>query len=224
MAWLDDNNVVQKLGENVFLYDLSRIRGVSAILSRIPDNTSGVYAWYRNLRIDSNVSNNPETFVSQVLQELYKPHCITRETRLPPSHRLIVKPETVFSARKQEALHYHAANPYFRELIISLLHNCILFQQPMYIGKTLNLRSRIGSHLAVESILRERFADAEHDIEQCRLLILCSPQEITCTTSEYIDIEAEHDLESEFSYLEPEALIEDILSRLFLPSFTINYG
>ena len=222
MAWLDENNVVQKLGENACLYDLSRLRGVSAILDRIPDNTSGVYAWYRNFKINSDVSNHPESFVSQVLQELYKPHCITRETRLPPSHRLIVKPETVFSARKQEALHYHAANPHFRELIISLLHNCILFQQPMYIGKTLNLRSRISNHLAVESILRERFKDAEHDIEQCRLLILCSPQEITCTSSK--DIEAEDDIESEFSYLQPEALIEDILSRLFLPSFTINYG
>lgn len=223
MAWLYKNdNVVQRLGENAFLYDLSRIRGISAILSRIPDNMPGVYAWYRNFRIDSTVLNHPETFVSQVLQELYKPHCVTRETRLPPSHRLIVKPETVFSARKQEALHYHAANPYFRELIISLLHNCILFQQPMYIGKTLNLRSRISNHLALESVLRERFADAEHDIEQCRLLILCSPQQITCTT--YEDIEAEEDIESEFSYLEPEALIEDILSRLFLPSFTINYG
>ena len=221
MTWLDDNNVVQKLGENAFLYDLSRIRGVSAILSRIPDNTSGVYAWYRNFKIDSN-SNSPETFASLVLQELYKPHCVTRETRLPPSHKLIVKLETVFSARKQKALHYHAANPYFRELIISLLHNCILFQQPMYIGKALNLRSRISNHLAIESRLRARFADAEHDIEQCRLLVLCSPQEITGIT--YEDIEAEDDLESEFSYLEPEALIEDILSRLFLPSFTINYG
>ena len=196
MAWLNGNNVVQKLGENAFLYDLSRIRGVSAILSRIPDNTSGVYAWYRNFRIDSTISNNPETFVSQVLQELYKPHCITRETRLPPSHKLIVKPETVFSARKQEALHHHAANPCFRELVISLLHNCILFQQPMYIGKTLNLRSRIGNHLAIESVLRERFADAEHDIEQCRLLILCSPQEITGIT--YEDIGAEDDLKVSF--------------------------
>ena len=156
VAWLDDNNVVQKLGENAFLYDLSRIRGVSAILSRIPDNTSGVYAWYRNFKFNSDVSNNPETFVSQVLQELYKPHCVTRETRLPPSHRLILKPETVFSVRKQEALQYHAANPDFRELVISLLHNCILFQQPMYIGKALNLRSRISNHLGIESVLRER--------------------------------------------------------------------
>ena len=48
MSWLYNNDVVQRLGENAFLYDLSKIRGVAAILSRIPDNMSGVYAWYRN--------------------------------------------------------------------------------------------------------------------------------------------------------------------------------
>lgn len=222
MTWLFDSNVVQRLGDNVFLYDLSRIRGVSAMLNRIPDCTPGVYAWYRNFKIDSVEFDNPDNFVSKVLKELYKPHCVTREARLPPSHKLIIQPETVFSARKQEALNYYAGNPHFRELVISLLNNCILFQQPMYIGKTLNLKSRISNHLALQSVLRERFKNAEHEIEECRLLILCSPEDITCFNSEIINTEEE--TESEFSSIEPEALIEDILSRLFLPSFTVNYG
>jgi hypothetical protein len=42
VSWLYGNDVVQKLGENAFLYDLSKIRGTSAILNRIPDNMSGV--------------------------------------------------------------------------------------------------------------------------------------------------------------------------------------
>ncbi|MGL6342508.1 MAG: GIY-YIG nuclease family protein, partial [Waterburya sp.] len=108
MSWLDGNDVVQKLGENAFLYDLSKIRGVSAILNRIPNNMSGVYAWYRNFKIDDSAISNPEVFVSNILQELYKPHCVTRETRLPPSYRLIVKPETIFSEHKQKALKYYA--------------------------------------------------------------------------------------------------------------------
>ena len=37
VTWLYGNNVMEKLGENAFLYDLSKIRGVSAILNRIPD-------------------------------------------------------------------------------------------------------------------------------------------------------------------------------------------
>ena len=222
MSWLYDNNVVQRLGENALLYDLSKIRGVPAILSRIPDNMSGVYAWYRNFKMDSTAQNNPEAFVSNILQELYKPHCVTRETRLPPSYRLIIKPETVLSNRKQEALNYYASNSDFRELLITLLNNCLLFQQPLYIGKAINLRTRISSHLGIESVLRERLKDAEHDLEQCKLLILDCSENITYFSSE--NYKVEEDKENEYSHLEPEVLIEDILSRLFLPSFTINYG
>jgi hypothetical protein len=222
VSWLYGNDVVQRLGENAFLYDLSKIRGVSAILNRIPNNMSGVYAWYRNFKIDDSAISNPEVFVSNILQELYKPHCVTRETRLPPSYRLIVKPETIFSEHKQKALKYYANNYQFRELFITLLNNCLLFQQPLYIGKASNLKNRIRNHLGVESVLRERLKDAEHNLEQCRLLILGFSENLNYCSSE--DIEAEQNNESEFAQLEPEALIEDILSRLFLPSFTINYG
>ena len=222
MSWLYGNEVVQRLGENAFLYDLSKIRSTSAILSRIPDSMSGVYAWYRNYKIDASAIDNPEVFFTNILQELYKPHCITRETRLPPSHRLIIKPETILSQRKQEALKQYADNFFFREFLITLLNNCLLFQQPLYIGKSSNLRNRIKNHLSIESILRERLKEAEHDIEQCRLLILNCSDNTGCLTSK--SIEPEEDNEGEFSQLEPEELIEDILSRLFLPSFTINYG
>lgn len=222
MSWLYGNDVVQILGENAFLYDLSKIRGVSAILNRIPDNMPGVYAWYRNFTMDTSVNNNPEAFVSNILKELYKPHCVTRETRLPPSYKLIVKPETLFPQRKQEALRYYAENPYFRKLLITLLNNCLIFQQPLYIGKAVNLRTRISNHLAVESVLRERLKDAQHNLEQCKLLILGFSENLNYFTPEIVDIEEEN--ETEFPQLEAEALIEDILSRLFLPSFTLNYG
>ena len=222
MSWFYNNDVVQRLGENAFLYDLSKIRGVAAILSRIPDNMSGVYAWYRNYKIDASAIDNPDIFVSRILEELHKPHCITRETRLPPSHRLIVKPETIHSQKKEEALRYYANNPNFRELLITLLNNCLLFQQPLYIGKAINLRTRISNHLSVESVLRERLKDAEHNLEQCRLLILGCSETMNYSASESIEVEDK--TESEFPQLESEALIEDILSRLFLPSFTINYG
>ncbi|MGK7949491.1 MAG: GIY-YIG nuclease family protein [Xenococcaceae cyanobacterium] len=222
MSWLYGNEVVQRLGENAFLYDLSKIRGVSAILSRIPDNMSGVYAWYRNYQIDASAIDNPDIFVSRILEELNKPHCVTRETRISPSYKLILKPETIFSQRKQEALKQYANNFFFREFLITLLNNCLLFQQPLYIGKASNLRNRIKNHLRIESVLRERLQDAKHDIEQCRLLILGCSEHIRNSTSENIEIE--EDDNSESSQLESEQLIEDILSRLFLPSFTINYG
>lgn len=222
MSWLYGNNVVERLGKHAVLYDLSKIRTVSAILNRIPDNMSGVYAWYRNFNMDAAAQNNPDVFVTNILQELEKPHCVTRETRLPPSHRLIIKPETILSSRKKAALKNHADDPHFRELLITLLNNCLLFQQPLYIGKASNLRTRISNHLGVDSKLRQRLEDADHNIEHCRLLILDCSESINYDTLENAELEEEN--ESEFSQLEPEALIEDILSRLFLPSFTINYG
>ncbi len=222
MSWLYRHNIVEQLGENAFLYDLSKIRGVSAILNRIPDNMSGVYAWYRGFNIDSAADDNPEVFVSNILQELYKPHCVTRETRLPPSYKLIIQPETILSPRKKEALKHHSSNPQFRKLLITLLDNCLLFQQPLYIGKAINIKTRISNHLSIDSKLRERLEDAEHNLEQCRLLVLGCSSITNYDTSKNTEIEDVN--ENESSQLEPEALIEDILSRLFLPSFTINYG
>jgi hypothetical protein len=216
VSWLYKSDAVQRLGENTFLYDLSKIRGTSAILNRIPDNMSGVYAWYRNFQLNASAIDSSEVFVSSILSELFKPHCVTRETRLPPSHRLILKSETVLSRQKQEALKYYADNSNFRELLVTLLSNCLLFQQPLYIGKAINLKNRIRNHLNIESLLRERLKEAEHDIEKCRLLILGCPENLDYLTSENIDTEEEQ--ESEISQLAPEALIEDILSRLFLPS------
>lgn len=225
VAWLYGNEVVQRLGENAFLYDLSKIRGTKAILDRIPDSMSGVYAWYRNFKIDASALNDSDVFVSNILQELYKPHCITRETRLPPSHKLIVKPETILPQRKQEALKQYSINSDFRELLITLLNNCLLFQQPLYIGKANNLRYRIRNHLNIDSVLRKRLKDAEHDLDSCRLLIVGYSQFTYYNDLKSLeDTETEEDNENEFSELEPEILIEDILSRLFLPSFTLNYG
>ena len=222
MSWLYKTDVVQRLGENAFLYDLSKIRGTPAILSRIPDNMSGVYAWYRNFQLDASAIDNPDVFVSNILEELFKPHCATRNIFFPPSYKVIIQPETIFSQRKQDALKQYANNLYFREFLIATLNNCLLFQQPLYIGKATNLKNRISNHLSIKSVLRERLKDAEHDIERCRLLILGCPKNLNYLTSENIDLEEEK--ESELSQLAPEALIEDILSRLFLPSFTIKYG
>lgn len=220
MVWLLCNEAVQQLGDNILLYNLSSMQGTQALFNRIPDNFGGVYAWYRHFDIDPASKSNPEVFVSAILNELYKPHCATRETHLPPSTKLIVEPETVFP--KQYALKKLAADRSFRELLLMLLNNSLLFQQPLYIGKANNLLQRIRSHLYEGSTLRERLKVAKHDIDKCKLLlILTSVSEFASNTGSY---ETEENAESEFSELEPEKLIEDILSRLFLPSFTIKYG
>ncbi|MEH2069406.1 MAG: GIY-YIG nuclease family protein [Nostoc sp.] len=226
MAWLHGNNAVQQLSENVVLYDLAQIRGNSAVLSRIPNNIGGVYAWYRRFEIEPNAINDPDIFVNYILKELNKDHSASRETRLPPIHKIKLEPDTCFS--KESLLKELAADSSFRELLFMLLSNSLIFQQPLYIGKAKNLYSRIRSHLSEGSILRERLAKAGHKISRCRLLIIHTSYGYSSIVSDEInkenDFEHELDEEYEYSELASDKLVEDILSRLFIPSFTLRYG
>lgn len=230
MAWLHGNDAVHVLSDNVILYDLSQIRGIDAVLSRIPKSFSGVYAWYRCFELNPAANQNPEIFVSLILSELYKDHCAPRSARLPPSHRVMLQAETSLSKEKESILRRLSANQSFRELVLTLLDNALLFQQPLYIGKATNIYIRIRNHLREGSILRERLRMAGHNIDGCKLLVVGTSYESSSFTTENIDDQDEYDSElfeesdSEFSELELENLLEDILSRLFLPSFTLRYG
>ncbi|MEH1923408.1 GIY-YIG nuclease family protein [Nostoc sp.] len=225
MAWLYGSDAVQQLSENVVLYDLAQIRGNSAVLSRIPDNIGGVYAWYRRFEIDANAINDPQVFANYILEELCKEHSAPRETKLPPAHKIKLQAETSFS--KELLLKELAADSSFRQLLFMLLNNSLIFQQPLYIGKATNLYSRIRSHIREGSILRDRLADAGHKIHKCRLLIIhTSYNTDTVPYSVDEDDELDNQIEEdyEFSKLASDKLVEDILSRLFLPSFTLRYG
>ncbi len=226
MAWLHGNDAVQQLSENVVLYDLAQMRGNSAVLSRIPENIGGVYAWYRRFELDPAAKDDPEVFVQYILEELCKDHSAPRETRLPPAHRIRLQAETSFS--KELLLKELAADSSFRQLLFMLLNNSLIFQQPLYIGKATNLYSRIRSHLCESSILRERLATAGHKINRCRLLIIHTSYSTSNIAPDAIDDDDELDNQVDGDYECPEQasdkLIEDILSRLFLPSFTLRYG
>ncbi len=226
MTWLHGNSAVHQLSENAVLYDLSQMRGNVSILSRIPNNIGGVYAWYRRFEIEPNAVNDPDIFVNYILRELNKAHSASKETRLPPIHKIRLEPDTCFS--KELLLKELATDSSFRELLFMLLSNSLIFQQPLYIGKAKNLYSRIRSHLSEGSILRERLATAGHKINRCRLLIIHTSYSnssiVPDDMNEDNDSDTESNEESEYSELATEKLVEDILSRLFLPSFTIRYG
>lgn len=168
MAWLHGNDAVQQLSENVILYDLTQMRGNSAVLSRIPNHIGGVYAWYRRFEIDPSARHDPEVFVNYILKELSKDHSAPRETKLPPAHRIRLQPDNSFS--KELLLKELAADSSFRQPLFMLLNNSLIFQQPLYIGKTTNLYFRISNHLSEGSILRDRLAAAGHNINRCRLI------------------------------------------------------
>lgn len=82
--------------------------------------------------------------------------------------------------------------------------------------------TRIRSHLYEGSILRERLRTAGHNLDRCRLLVIGTSYSV----SKFVSGDSDDNDESnrEYPEAEPEQLIEDILSRLFLPSFTLRYG
>lgn len=204
------------------------MRGIEAILSRIPEGLSGIYSWYRRFEISQEIRDDPEAFAKLVINEIYKPHCIPRTARIPPSHRIYVEADTVF--RKRELLESFSADSSFRNMLVALLENSLLFQQPLYIGKSNNIKTRIKHHLDEGSDLRQRLYEADHNIEKCRLLVVNltdSDRHQNLNNFNGNDEENFEDLnleETEFATGSQEQLIEDILSRLFLPSFTIRYG
>lgn len=221
MAWLYEDKPVQEIGKDVFLYNLSKIRGIDAVLSRVPETWSGVYVWYRSFVSDSKLVEDPERFSEFILEELYKKHCSSREASIPPSYGVVLKPQSLFP--KEDLLRKFSKDKSFRELVLCLLDNALIFQQPLYIGKSENLRSRISSHLKETSVLRSRLREANHEIDQCKLLLI-KTGEYQLKIDKDIDETVIDEDESELPEKESEKLIEDILSRLFLPSFTLRYG
>jgi hypothetical protein len=227
--WLDQDSPVKELSEQVFLYNLAQMRGTEAVLSRIPKNKGGVYAWYRHFHLDANLQEDPDLFVNFILKELDKEHCAPRETRLPPAHKVTLQADTSFT--KESILQDLSLEPAFRKLMLMLLRNSLIFQQPLYIGKATCLYSRIDTHLRDGSILCDRLAKSGHNINQCRLLVIhtsdYSSNIMTDSIDENDDSINEDDSNSEdieFSETPSERLVEDILSRLFIPSFSLRYG
>ncbi|PSB22821.1 hypothetical protein C7B76_02590 [filamentous cyanobacterium CCP2] len=217
MPWIYADSAVQEISDGVILYDLSKMRGVNAILSRIPQNLNGIYALYRRFSFNEKAFDDPEVFIAAILEEIYKDHCAEREGQLPPMYRVALRSGTTFA--KADSLKRFAASKPFRKLVLTLLENSLVFQQPLYIGKATNLQNRIRNHLSEGSRLRERLSLAGHNIDQCRLLLVgisSEPSKLSDTDTENFD--------SELPEAEPELLVEDILSRLFLPSFTLRYG
>ena len=154
MVWLHKNDAVEQLSENVILYDLAQMHGNTAVLSRIPNNIGGVYAWYRRFEFAPAAKNDPEVFVNYVLEKLCKDHSAPQKTRLPPAHRIRLQPENSFS--KELLLKELATDSSFRQLLFMLLNNSLIFQQSLYTGKATNLYLKMMSLIQNNRVIQNK--------------------------------------------------------------------
>ncbi len=160
--------------------------------------------------------------------DLRSPKFQERTGSIKPFYELTLRSQTWFSPGKMESLKSAVHDPAFRSGLLATLNHSILLQAPLYIGKSINLKSRIAAHLTEGSILCKRLSEA--NVEMRRTLLFIIPNQVdehqigkdTANESELDQLPTvDSELEDETPY---ELIYEEIYSRLFNPLFTIRIG
>lgn len=199
--------------EGAVLFNLSAFgSGATNVLDRIPDNQSGIYAWFRTF----NFRENPSEFADDIIDAIRLPKFQGRKGDIAPYYEVSLRSKSTISANKEKSLRLAMEDADFAQTLRLTLSWAMLFQAPLYIGKSAHLRARIKQHLSSGSILRERLKDAGIEIDHTYLLLL--------PTGESPDNVNEHESADDGLIHSRELLFEEIFSRLFNPGFTIRLG
>lgn len=217
---LSDKSIISlERPERAFILNLSHFTGgVEAAMQRIPRMTSGTYSWFRNFVYP----NDPDLLFERLLNDLLSPKFQTRCGAIKPFYHVEISSKSWFSETKLQHLRAALFDGTFRMGLLSALSNSILFQAPLYVGKSKNVRGRIRHHLKSDSPLRLRLQDASINIDTASILIVPNPTVEDSDLSEsapFSEGEDEFDIDDQH-----ESLYEEIFSRLFNPLFTIRLG
>ncbi|MBX7132907.1 MAG: hypothetical protein K1X67_09550 [Fimbriimonadaceae bacterium] len=219
---------IQIIDGRIVLLELSELSGGrETVLTRLP-REGGIYAWYRKISLGSE-GLEPEAYADRIDQMIRSKHFADRSAVLAPTHRVTLSSQAALSPSKRAVLSRIAGEPEFRQTLDAVLQHAVLFSRPLYIGKAGSIRDRIDQHLSPQSVLRARFASAGIAIDTCTLLYVPVPSLSSTTESTALrDDEAPPDEGDEsdaaVDELDSNAIVEDVLSRLFHPAFTIRYG
>lgn len=190
--------------------------GPHAILDRICEGQSGIYAWFRAFQF----RDSSEDFGHDLLSAIRAPKFQSRKGYLAPYYEVSLHSRSYMPEGKERSLKEALKDETFLSAMKFALEWAILFQAPLYVGKSANLRERVGQHLEDGSDLRLRLAEADINIESTYLLLVPTPTRNVNTSGEQ-DVPQEASDAAPISY---EVLFEEVFSRLFNPSFTIRLG
>jgi hypothetical protein len=206
--------------EGTVLYDLAAFpTGPSAVLARIPDGLTGIYAWFRSFHF----SDDPDTFAEDLMTAIRAPKFQTRTGDLVPYYEVSLRSKSHISSGKEMAIKQALKDTYFLSALQFSLQWSILFQGPLYVGKSGNLRERIDQHLKSGSSLRERLHEAGIAIEKTYLLVVPTPIGSVDKPVEKPLMASDPDCQEQPTP-QYELLFEEVFSRLFNPGFTIRLG
>lgn len=197
-----DNKPFIPISENIAILNIRKIKGTQAIQARLPEGAGGVYAWYKSFHNLTNEPSSKHEFHKNLQKELENKQFLPRKTHLPPQYGIELFSDPVLSDSKKALIEKNCQSDDFVNVLKEAFTFSIFMQTPLYVGKTNNFRTRVGDHLSGKSKLRQRLSQADIDIKKCLFLYI--------TTKHNDD---DHEL-----------AIEEVMSRLFTPSFTKRYG
>lgn len=208
------------------LIHVGRFNGaLEALVERVP-TTPGIYAFFKDIVLNTDTA---ESFYNDLNKEMLAKKFIDREGSINPLYHIVLKSKTEVSKTKSEQIRRLCDDELFRTSVAKALRMSLIFQAPLYVGKSNNLRSRIKQHFDDSSVLNQRLSAAGISIQQTSLVLMPLVHEVLVPQDDSRLIaepnEAPNDFENEIEQEDSQSIIfEEIFSRLFSPLFTVRYG
>lgn len=128
-----------------------------------------VYAWYRSLELVA-ATGSADSFLSTVDALLCAKLSDRHAGRLGYLYEVTVQESGgALGSRARALLEQISENPHARLRLASILQAATYLQAPIYVGKALDLRRRVGEHVTGASGLLERLLHAGVPLERCVL-------------------------------------------------------
>lgn len=181
-----------------------------------------VYAWYRNLNI-AEATGSAEAFLSKIESFLVGKLSDLFQGKLGYLYEISVQESGGRLGKRNLALLEAIANDAkARSRLAVILNDATFLQAPLYVGKAVDLRRRIGEHLTGGSDLADRFQAAQIPIDSCILRYkYIEPLDLQ-TIASSCSVDASN------SDVQPEdlvaVLIEELLTRLSPSAFVRKPG
>lgn len=204
---MDSGNPITRFNEpiNAYILHFSRFPGgASDAITRIPNEQAGIYFWYRAF----NYPTSQEGFSKALKADLQAPKFPTRTGQVKPYYEVSIGSSPGLKPGKSRQLDQALKIDSFRSHLRQLLDVSIIFQAPLYIGKSKDIRNRTETHLSDGSPLQERLSQCHLQIKDTALLVMPMDDDID------LDLEG----------MDDELLYEEIFSRLFNPLFNLRIG
>lgn len=174
-----------------------------------------VYAWYRRLDVHAHVDSQ-ERFVQRVLDLVTAKLSCRFRGKLGYLYALEVQEcAAPLSERRIELLAALAKSAAFRHGLAELLDAATFLQAPLYIGKAVNLRRRIGQHVRGSTDLRAQLESAGIPMTECILRHCYFSDD---TVGRLLDVQ---DADADEAMV---VLIEELLTRLGPAAFVRRPG